>query len=542
MLSVQALAERYLQFEDKSLATTSLADLGGIVCEYNATLARSVLSQAGELLRASELDGVAFTSARSRVLGVATKCDRDLMRRMVAMDHESLGESRRGELAFSDLTAAGALIKLDPEVAAQMALTTADSVALLTDNQLNSFSMFLWSLGRQSEPASRQVLLRALSQIRAGGTAMQALFALGAYPFSPGGKNIFSQYGVGGSVILYELSGRRPEVSDEIARAYLEAAAPILAAPVTGPEEQTARYALASQLEPHARKLAPEVAELLRSVTEQAYHLPQAITGEAVKRMVDPKRKKVGEPADPRTLGGRWVNVFANYWRQQAYDKAREVASEIEDKGARDQCLRLVAFGEARRMIAEGRVEEAKARVKEMPSGVKRVLLYLGIAAARMREGDPRQAVEFVHIALVDAARTAAVHRPYLRLAAAKVLAGVDESAAVAMLQQAVQGFNEIDFLPMDSDDRRPGRHGVRASDSGFREWFGTERTTIGEPLNVKGVDGFRFATVLPAFEEAEIERVEAIVDGVLSEQRLAEAQARLVELRLKRAFAPTQS
>ena len=574
LLYVQGLAKRFQSFQDRPVAVRALTSLASVVCKYDATTAEGLYWKAFRTLDKIEnlpiadslkLGEESYGRLRSVIVSQAAKCDGELARKINDAGTKGESDEQAQQVAASALRAALSLREEDAQQAARLAGDVAGNSFALLPVHLSQFVMFLVQLRTQSEAEADSLFLQALGQAaaRPSGVA-EALSILGQYPFThrfakgPGETGLFvTSVGNGG---LYDISKNRSTIPLGVTRAYLTAAVQLLLLPVADPGERASRYGLAYQLLPMARQFAPELAPLLEQrMQELSSALPEKLTQGTVPERLGFKTKsteemvgEIDETLDVERREELRYFAFTSYWLAGQFAKAREIAQQMDDRDLRRQALTLVDFGEALETLREGDRETALQLTADLPPGVKRALLYLGVAAEHVKEGESDRALDALRLSLEDTGRVDLRHRPYLLLAMSKVAASVDQQWAVTILQQAVDALNDMDHREKGTHGAGPGSSSrdsrsrgvpapegveIRATSNGFNITFGWGGRRSGLYLRIPGVTGYDLPNVLPAFATADAEQVEAIVSGLHSERRLALGLAHAAKARLQKAF-----
>ena len=576
LLYVQGLAKRFQTFQDRPVAVRALTSLASVVCKYDATTAEGLYWKAFRTLdkienlpiaESLELGEESYGRLRSVIVSQAAKCDGELARKINDAGTKGESDERAQQVAASALRAALSLREEDAQQAARLAGDVAGNSFALRPVHLTQFVMFLVQLRPQSEAEADSLFLQALGQAaaRPAGVA-EALSILGNYPFTHPGTKSPDEDSLRvtfiGNSNIYILSKNRSTIPLGVTRAYLTAAVQLLLLPVADPGERASRYGLAYQLLPMAREFAPELAPLLEQrMQELSSALPEKLTQDTVPERLGGKttgkstEEMVGEIDETLDVERREelrYFAFTSYWIAGQFAEAREIAQQMDDRDLRRQALTLVDFGEALETLREGDRETALQLTADLPPGVKRALLYLGVAAEHVKEGESDRALDALRLSLEDTGRVDLRHRPYLLLAMSKVAASVDQQWAVTILQQAVDALNDMDHREKGTHGAGPGSWSrdsrprgvpapegveIRATSNGFNMVFefGDRRSSF--YLRIPGVTGYDLPNVLPAFASADAEQVEAIVSGLHSERRLALGLAHAAEARLQKAF-----
>jgi hypothetical protein len=296
-------------------------------------------------------------------------------------------------------------------------------------------------------------------------------------------------------------------------------------------------YALGTQLLPWARDLTPDkVGPLETALASLAEQDPAAVAQ---------ARSNQTATNSPGTQGGPLAS--ADYWIsgqiQRALsgghiEAARDLLPRINDPGVRSQLAALIAFGEAVRAI-EGRDEQAMVLANLLRGGIKRTLLYAGIAANTTRLD---LALQEAPLATRDLTPLPAEQRVQLLSALASALARIDPQSAMATLDLLVRAYNDVYVNP------RRGKFDPRATRSatdsplilaGPRGLYEAVQTGHGRRnfvLKVPGVTALNIGNFLLGTTTIEPERLEAVILGLKDENTRAGALVKLAQLRIRLA------
>jgi len=392
------------------------------------------------------------------------------------------------------------------------------------------------------------------------------LSALGGYVFASPARPGFpaaapDSWTVGfvGGQGVFSYGELRSSLPAGLAVIFLRQALAVLAAPRSDPNLLEIRFALGVQYRTLSQAFAPDLVPNYQGLLGE---LAAAIPDERIRERAEERYgSRNNEDTDSKDLDEqsvekrerRKLGSFAGSVRAADFERAREIGSELEGIESRQQASQLVEFFEGAARVKSDEFESAARNADALPPGVKRGLLYLAMAHAV--ENDAVEAGKYLRFAIDDAERVEMKFQPYLLLAAAESIVPIDIDWALTTLQQAVDGFNEIDYKkrvenkPEEQTHTGGVRHGervfepyeIRVSSSGFREYFDSGYTSRSFRLAVPEVTGFRFSNALSAFKQAEPERLESILVNLQGESHLAEALAFAVEARLFQATQPSR-
>jgi hypothetical protein len=254
-------------------------------------------------------------------------------------------------------------------------------------------------------------------------------------------------------------------------------------------------------------------------------------------------------PAGQQSQNDLLVARLLGECRSKRFDAARDMAARLDDAPARVQSLELIRFSEAADAIGRKNLESALQHANGLRAGVKRALLYAGIAAA---QPDGKQALETLKLALKDLEVLPLEHRARLLMPIAKITFEADPQAGYVTVAQAVTTLNEARMTPRKwpfdprahrakyssflrgardaSTDASRILHGAR----GFNEAILTELTRRNFSLHVRGVETPPLPVLLRSLRGADLDRIESIITELRDETALSEALISTLELRLR--------
>ncbi|MCP5115151.1 MAG: hypothetical protein GY953_30330 [bacterium] len=486
LLRVRTMAKVLDRVDDSRLAVSGLARLGRVVCQHDYETAHYVFETGAARQQQAAYRG--SLAAWQELIAPAAGCD-DALAAGLAASVEI--RKPRIEWLESEIRAAWEDLEDEPREAASRMEPAVPFFRELSVGGQEDFVAFLVELWLEEEETADRMFLDAVRYLRldpAG--ALPALFVLGNYPYtSPDGA--LTPVAAGG-IEVYDLTIERPESAPDSAWFYLLAVGDALAIPADDPNGAVRRFFLAHQLYPRVERLSERLADLYRAHLEQAAaKVPPALTAFAEERL----NPVVAPP---------------------------------------DQPVELARFGVIREYLRQGDLDTAFALTRDAPPGVKRALLYLSFAAVTLDAGDEIRSAQMLQLAAREHDRSSRRHRPWLWTMQAGLQVTIELDGAFTALSQAVKTWNEWDTSP------RYGDHpAIRPTAIGFVERAGSADGVRQFLLRVPGVERHTFTEVLPAFGQADLDRVDAILAGLKNPDRRVDAQINAIAVRLAEAFAP---
>jgi hypothetical protein len=314
----------------------------------------------------------------------------------------------------------------------------------------------------------------------------------------------------------------------------------LLDLPAAVERNPTVADALAAQLVPRARDLAPDQVDKLEAAA--AASQVQARLGAA-------------ENPDPQSGGP----AYRDYWLigqiQNALaggrvEQARGLLTSLSDSAARSQLAALVNFRDAARAI-EAHSDQSMSLANLLGGGVKRSLLYIAMLSAAAQ---PDLALQVLPLASKDILPLPAEQRVKLFSALSAALVRSDTQTAMSTLDSLVKAYNDVYVNPRRGKfDPKAARRlynkdsGVDSnSDSslilaGTRGFYEAVQTELGRHnfmLKAPGVAAFNIGNFLTAAAAVDPGRLEAAILGLRDENTRAGALARLGAVRIKAAKA----
>lgn len=517
MARVRAMTATLARSEDSRLALGGLAQIGRLVCRYDKDEARVVfLAAADSQLR---LNGRISWRMWQQVVLSAGACDQrlgaELTDRMKIRppSAEALESGIREGLENVEDDPARAADKLEPPVPFFRQLSVRgqeDFVRLLLESRRDDFersdAVFADTLGYVAlQPAG----------------AAGALFALGNYLYTAPDvlSGDFTRQALltavdAGDLRVYELTVERPEDPPELTTAYLE----VVGQALTISSDDPRRFLLAYQLYPRAAEVSDVLARQYRAVLDAG---SDPSTSQEVLAQF--------RPLAAESSGAGTLDAFHAAWSARRFDAARTILGGYPMGPAKDRLVQLVQFGEAAESLQAGDIDGALALARPLQSDLSRTLLYLGAGATAL-SSDSSLAASLLSLAAGAVDKCPATSRSTLWLTLAALQARSDSAAAFLALGQSVKTGNEAGARSTGND--------IRASETGFIATWGAgggRRSQFW--LRVPGVDGYTFATTLPALVAGDADRVDSILSSIKNADRCQEARIQALAARLAMAF-----
>jgi hypothetical protein len=296
-------------------------------------------------------------------------------------------------------------------------------------------------------------------------------------------------------------------------------------------QDPAGAFALAWQLLPKARELAPEYAGALEGALSFVEPQPEA---DAVKI-----RAKLGEAPNPRkvdygTPGGdvAVLGQACSDFKAGNYRAASAGLSGVADASARAQVEALIQFALQAISLPATNAEPILDREIYPAGGAKRSLLYAAIAPATSTKTG---ALKAVTLGLKDAEPLPMGQRACILppLATAALPAAPDQ--AVAILKQMVAADNAAVGNPGGSanGDSSANAPDIRCRATGPVEMVQTHESKLAFPLRAPGVDVFTIDAFLERAKAAEFSLLESAVLELKDETHLVNGLLALAKLRL---------
>jgi len=487
------------------------------------------------------LPAASFTGLWKYVVPAALKCDPDLadaavnQRSRERMAAERYGANATLNRAWDLIDPSQALDKDDNSDRAAQVANAALDAGDPNNFDIDLLRRFLLQLNEKAPDLADDLFLRALEFVRSAEVPdPDGLQQLAKFLFTSASGSSDSFQVEGATVEI--LTRTRTEANPDNIEALIDATLRLLAVPAAVNRNPVAAYSLVWQLLPRARDLVPERVDALENAGADLEASYPGLTAQI--------RSQLGSPASPDPesndaardfwLAGQVRSALAG----RQVEAARDLLPRVSDLAVRGQLSALIAFGDAVRAI-EARSEQAMVLANLLRGGIKRSLLYAGIAATTSQLD---LALQVMPLATRDIAPLPAEQRIRLLAALAAALVRSDTQSAMTMLDLLVRAYNDAYVNP------RRGKFDPRASralnDSplilaGPRGLYEAVQTRGGRrnfPLKAPGVTAFTIGGFLAAVSAVDPARLEAAILGLRDENTRAGALVRLAETRIRGA------
>ena len=465
---VHGLVEKTLALQDVRARTVGISRLADLLWQHDETYARQLFEK-----------GLAFTDPpgespgsrsisylRRNLIILIAKRDRTwakhLIENAVADPDSDQSQYERNEI---NIEVASSLARDDPDAAVEFALRG------LQRSVTPSFIWFLKEFRQTNEAAANKLFLQSLRRFeRQSSTDINEFALLGTYIFTSHAIKETDPTSMRltrvGDIGIVDLTADQPGISPALVRAYLETAVKILSRPINDPHQQQLGYVLGYLLLPKAKKHATDLIALLSSaMSSLTSRVPQNLTQESayvnIKRVAfdsaEDAMRKAEKISGAESRDVAYLDVAFNSWLKQDFKTARAATAKITDDEASDRLNVLINFGEGARLLKDSpeMVTSAEKIANEMPQGVERALLFLGIGQVATKGGNFPQARGAIDLAVKSAQAVPDARRPFLLLTAASQLAGFDSVASESLLADAVKEFNSHDAATLANIDWR---------------------------------------------------------------------------------------
>ncbi|HEV2444358.1 MAG TPA: hypothetical protein VGS58_00490, partial [Candidatus Sulfopaludibacter sp.] len=447
-----ALASRFTQLHEPVVAAYGFARLGSVVCAKDRAEGAELLRQSLARLNLLSLDdftrsarvlpAASFSALYKMAMGAADKCDPAVEAAIdSAAAQAKMTEEQR--LANRRLEQSRNYAEPNPDRAAQLiraAITS--SVPGVLDMSL--LGKALSELRAHAPDLTDDLFSDALDfVVAAPAPDPSLLMELGRYLFtSPQYQSSDDKDESGDSInvgteAIADLRATRNSASADDVQAYINAALKVLTASNDPNYDAVAAYAVAIQMLPKARDVAPDQVDALQSAVNQL----AAQTGGLGAQI---QAKVGGGAADPNQgegprLRDRIVSRLLSAAGAGRIVEARSLLRSVDDFSVRSQLARLVDFAEASADIGKKDIQPALALSAGLRPGIKRCLLYCGIQAASTREA---ALAEFA-VAAKETEALPAEQRAFLWSAIASSMLRLDLESVYLAINQTVAALND---------------------------------------------------------------------------------------------------
>jgi hypothetical protein len=560
------------QMTNRVVQVHGIASLGMLVCPEDRGEGSGLFRQAIAALHGvpqnafrdkgtTVLPAASFTGLWKYVVPAALKCDPGLAD---AANNQQSKARLEGEKRSANQTLEAAWGLIDPSLvldkadnndrAAQMANAALDAG---DPDVLNIvlLARFMSQLRDRAPDLSDDLFQRALDFVMSAtvpnpGSLQELakyLFTSSKYLDQPDTEQNGENFQAGGAS-LEVLTATRVSTNPDDIEALIETTLRLLKLPTATAMNPPVAYALALQLIPRARDLAPDkVDELEQAVAALASQVSSASQIQA----------QLGPPENPnQDSGDRAYRDFQLTGRIKGelaagrIDRARELLSRITDSETRSQLAELIRFTEAGRAL-EAHNDQVLPIANLMRGGIKRSLIYTGIISNATQLD---AALQVLPLAVHDVEPLPAEQRIRLLAGLSTALVKTDTQSTMGTLDLLVRAYNDVYSSP------RRGRFEPRAARQIFNKDSGVDSTTDSSlilagtrgmyeavqtergrhnfVLKVPGVSALNLASFLMAAGSIDPARLEAAILSLRDENTRAQALVRIGDLRIRAAKA----
>jgi hypothetical protein len=472
-----------------------------------------------------------FTALWKTLTPAAAKCSFEL-KQLADGERAEAKMLEERQQANSNLHRAASLLESDPDRALQLARNaiTASGPMLL---DIPGLTYFLSNLRDRAGDLSDELFPEALDLIASARQPSPGLLLeLGKYLFTsskyletPDATQASDTSTVGSTSIANFTANRKSASSDDI-RQYIEASVKVLTATNSPFYDPVAAYAIAFQMLPKADEFAPEQADALR----EALVAIVSLAGSSVAKVqaaiggsptTDPEG---GEAAHKRDrLVGRALAAIAS----NKFAEARDMLAGIDDLAVRSQVTSLIDFAESAAAIERRDRQAALTLANSLRGGVKRAILYAGLAAASQ---DRSEAFGYLDLGLHDSQLLPAERRMAVATGLSGATLRIDAESAINALNAFVDAANAAYTSPRQGRfDPQAIRRSYKAStftDSSLIlanrrclcEVVDTGRGRHTYKLSTPGVPNMSLTGVVRNASGLDIKRLEGILLGLRDE------------------------
>ena len=551
------LRGRYQLFKEPVVSVYATANLGALVCTadhsagaglyQDALRGLSLLTPQQFLDSKHVLPSASFTALWKSVTGGAAKCDASLEQFFDGERARAKMETER-QNANRTLRLGRSLIEDSPDRAGQLAEA---AIGVSTAGYLDiSFLVTLLAQLRERAPeVADDVFPAALDMIASPQAPNPSLLMeLGKFLFvssrlfeTPDKESNNDVVTVSGAWIANFREVRQSTIPDEV-RDYIEAVLKVLTTNNTANFDPVVGYALAYQLLPKASDMAPDTTDRLQQVLVQLQALASSAATEVQSQLAvgaNGARSESDAAARAHTIAAVWHAVGQGHFAE-----ARELGKGNSDLVSRSQIASLIDFAESGAAASHKDIAWASTLADSLVPGIKRSLLYAGIAAA---SGSRDVALGPFQLALRDIRPLPAEQRMFTLAGNAGAIFGAAPDNGLLALGLMIDACNDAYVSPhkgfFDPQVlRRPSPKGSISTDSslilfnrrGLLEVVDTGQHRYNFTLRVPGVEALRLPAVLPLARGVDPARLEALILGLKDEAQMAEALNALVAVRLK--------
>jgi hypothetical protein len=555
--AITLIAGHARQLRDPVIVAWSLARLGSLACGEDRAAGADLYRDA--LSRVRLLTPDSFTSARHRlpvpsftvlwrsVSAEAVKCGPELAG-LVDADRAQAKMQQERQQANDNLRQAFGKVEGDPDRAAHLAETAmTSSYPMLLD--IPMLTLLLSQLRERAPDVADELFPEALDFIASDGSPSPGLLLeLGKYLFTsskylelPDQLQGSETLQVGDTQIA-NFSLSRKSTSSVDVHDYIDAALKVINARFDVNYDPVAAYAIAYQMLPKAEDVAPDLVDDLRKALTQLTSMAGSSAAQ-VQAAVGGAQAADAEGGEGPRLRDRIAAQVLAAAAQQEFKQARDLARRVDDQPVRGQLNVLVDFAEAGTAAGKRDVQVAFSLSNTLRGGVKRSLLYAGIAAA---SGSRDEALGYLQLGLKDLESLPAEQRMVTLAALAGAIFRIDSENALLATNMLVTAANDAYASPhkgrFDPSSVRKYSKGAATSDDSALilanrrcvcEVVDTGRGRHYFTLKVPGVDSRQLADVLRNAKPGDFDRLLAMVFGLRDETSQAAALVALAARRV---------
>lgn len=520
---VYSLAEAILGFHATSTKALTLARLAVLLWQDDEAYARQLFQRALDFsapqANVSDDDSRRISTLRSRIVTLIARRDSAWAKRL----------NRDATSSRDNFRVANDILKDDPAKAVEFA-----DRSLSAGVDPGMYSLLL-QLRAKDEAAANALFLKTVSRLGAQPSFDAIGFLLlGTYVFTASGMDnsqpdMIAVTGVG-RLMVPNLSGDRPGIPPGLVRAYLEVATVLLARPQPNSEQREGAYIAGRVLVAKAQRFAPDLVDrFLAAMSALAAVIPPEYMQDSTYKYLKPiTQRPLSEQLEeieklPFELqrDARYMDLISTFYRNNDLRRAREMLLKISDLDLKDRLSRLISFGETRELIEKGvDLEKAETAINKLPAGIERSILWLAIAQANAKSGEPAHTQQALSSAMESARKVDDARRPFLILNAASQLARLDLDLGKTALAQAIKEFNKQKPEDLARVDWRE-----RVDVAGAWRHFSVE---------IKAVD-YRYEHCLQPFAQSDAEGTISSASGLINESQRGEALLTIAAVLLKK-------
>jgi hypothetical protein len=553
-----ALGGKFGQLHDPVVATYALGRLAETVCAKDPVAGAELFR--GSLGRLRLLTPAAFGSARRRLpvpsftalwktlTPAAAKCSAELQQ-LTDSERAKAKMQEERQQAPQNLGQAVSLVTSDPDRAAQLAraaITASDPMLL----DIPTLTFFLSNLRDRAGDVADELFPDALNFIASAPQPSPGLLLeLGKYLFTspryrelPDVEQASEAYKVGSTSIANFAANRKSASSDDI-RQYIDAALKVLTATNDPYYDPVAAYAIGYQLLPKVDDFAPDIADDVRKAVAAVRALAGAQAGQVESAFTSSGSADPEGGEGPRKRDRLVGRVLAAAVARK-FAEARDLLTSVDDLPVRSQVGPLIDFAESAVALEKKDVQWSFTLANGLRGGVKRALLYAGLAAASRDHGE---ALGYVALGLRDIELLPAEQRMLITAGLAGAMLRVDADNGLSALNLFVKAANDAYSSPREGrfDPQVIRKHSPLSKSTTFTdsslilanrrclcEAVDTGRGRHNFTLKVPGLQATQLTDVVRNASGVDTGRLEAILLALKDETLMAAGLNALAALR----------